>query len=125
MAEVSKNLPFFLSINSYLFQVMGGALVKQGLRIESLALARTPLDLVAKGRISQPQSAAVLINRFLNQSRPKKIKTRFGYISLPDEEVFSKFFSFPKIESQELESAIYFKVKDFLPFLSTRRDLLF
>jgi Tfp pilus assembly PilM family ATPase/Tfp pilus assembly protein PilN len=113
--NVMKNLPFFLSLTTDSFQVIKGDFSQEGLKIESFASVKPPLDIFQQGKISQPQAAGEIITALLANSRPRKIKSNFCCLSLAEEFVFSKFLSLPRVKEKELEAAIYFKIKDFLP----------
>lgn len=115
MAAKNTNLPFFLSLNEDTLQVVGGVFEQEGFKIESFAQASLPLDVVSQGEITNPKKLAGMLTSLLASSQPNKIKTRLCYVSLFDDFVFSKYLSLPLVGEKELEAAVYFKIKDFLP----------
>lgn len=91
--------------------------MEEGFKIESFGTAKLPLDISRQGVVSQPKLLAQMITQLRASSKPKKITTNFCFVNLPDELVFSKFLKLPRVKEEEIEPAIYFKIKDFLPHL--------
>ena len=116
MKFFTKNLPFYFSCNDSSLQIIGATLKNDILKVESVAFAKIPLDIVKNGEIIQPKPMLNMLKVLLNNSQPKKIQTNYCYISLADEYVFSKFLRLPKVKETELESTIKFMIKDFLPY---------
>lgn len=113
----TNNLPFFLSLTNGSLQVMSGSFIKEGFSIDSLALAKLPLDVSQSGVIKNEKMLGEMIIRLKDTARPKKIRSNFCWINLPDELVFSKFLRLPQVKKEEIEQTIYFKIKNFLPHL--------
>jgi len=111
----SKKYPFFLSLDNNLLQLVGGSFAKERFKVESFAFAKVSLDSFQNGEIINPQVMAEMINSLLANSQPKRIKNSFCRLVLADEVVFSKFLTLPHVKEEEVEEAVYFKIKDFLP----------
>lgn len=112
---VKNNLPFFLSLSDGFLQLISVYPKKDLLKIESAGFGKIPLDALQGGEIVQKKLAGEMIITLINNSQPKGISSNFCYVNLPDKFVFSKFLSLPKVKEEELEQAIQFKIKNFLP----------
>lgn len=116
MNNFNQKIPFFLSLNNGLLQLIGGKFEKNRFQLTGYAFAKTPVGACVQGEIKQPEKISGLIITLINQSRPEKIKNNACYVSLPDQYIFSKLLILPKLKEEEVEAAVSFKMKDFLPY---------
>lgn len=111
----NKKLPFNISISDGFLQLIGTSFTKNVLTVDSVSFGKIPLDVFQNGEIIHKKSFVEMLTVLIKNSQPTKISSNFCYVSLPDELIFLKFLSLPKVSEKELDPTIKFKIKNFLP----------
>ncbi|MFC1711713.1 hypothetical protein ACFLZ1_03960 [Patescibacteria group bacterium] len=111
----NKGLPFYISSSGGFLQVIAGIVKKEKLNINSISFGKIPLDTFVQGEIKDIKMFGEMVGTLSKNSWPKPIDSSFCNFILPDKDVFTKFLQIPKVDKKEVENAISYQVKNFLP----------
>jgi len=70
---------------------------------------------VVSGIIKNEKVLAETIKSTLNSIKGKKLKTKYAFISLPEEKSFLQVIQMPKMSPEELKSAVIFEAENYIP----------
>lgn len=110
-----REQPFFISIKNNLVRVVAVNNNKEITKIIAFGEAHLTLDIIKDGIIVQKQLAAQAIDNLLKKSQPHKITSPYCFISLSDQDVFSKSLIIPKVKAPEFDTTIRYQIMNFLP----------
>ena len=85
--------------------------------IMSFGSVPLPMGSVADGEIMDPEAVKNAIVKLLQESGPKKIKTRKVICSLPETKAFLRIISLPVMEKSEVKEAIKWEIEANIPLM--------
>ena len=88
---------------------------KKVYKLISLGEKDIPITSFVAGIIRQPETVSETIIDLLKIQNPKKIKTKFAVISLPDDQVFTQLVNIPKVEISKIREALSYQLPTFIP----------
>ncbi len=71
--------------------------------------------IIKEGIIKNEETLTEIIKNSLNTVKGKKIKTKYVVASLPEEKSFFQIIQLPKMEKEELRSAVIFEAENYIP----------
>ncbi len=114
----------FLTLNPEAFGIdisdLSLKLIKLKKKSDGLALAsfgRRDIKpgIIKGGRIKNETGLVKVIRKAINNVEGEKIKTNYVIASLPEEKAFLQIIKMPKMEKEEIESAIRFEAENYIP----------
>lgn len=106
-----------IDIHDHLIQVV--ELKKKNKFIELVAYnqVEVPEGLIQEGEIQDASALSALIQRALDEAKPKAIKNKQVAILLPSQNIFAHIFKFPSnFKKKDLERALPFEAERIFPF---------
>ncbi len=74
-----------------------------------------PASTFIAGIIRQPDAVIEKLKIIISKKNPKKIKTHFAVVILPDDQIYSQIVKIPKVEFKKIEKAIQFQLPTLIP----------
>ncbi len=84
---------------------------------------KVPLGIIKDGEIQDEEKLIALIKKAVKDVRGEKIKTKYVVASLPETKAFLQVIKVPKMNEEELKTAIPFEVENYIPLLSDQTYL--
>ncbi|MBU3942422.1 type IV pilus assembly protein PilM [Patescibacteria group bacterium] len=84
---------------------------------------KVPLGIIKDGEIQDEEKLTALIKKAIKEVRGEKIKTKYVVASLPETKAFLQVIKVPKMNEEELKTAIPFEVENYIPLLSDQTYL--
>ena len=106
---------FGLDINDSSIKIARLGRNKKGPCIDSFAELKIGDGLITNGVVNKEDSLVKLIKAACAKVRGKKLGTKYVVCSLPEEESFLQVIQMPKMDEEELRSAISFEVENHIP----------
>ena len=105
--------PFGLDISDLSLKVV--KLEKRGRAFRLAAVGAAPINpgIISAGEIKDVDALAALIGTLI--SRTSGIDSKYVICSLPEEKGFLQVIQMPKLDSRELERAVYFEAENYIP----------
>ncbi len=88
---------------------------KDSFQLKNISETEMPASTFIAGVIRQPNVVAETLKTLLEAKNPKKIKTRFVVVTMPDDQIYSQIFSLPKVEKNKIKKAIEFQITSLIP----------
>lgn len=105
---------FGLDISSTRVKAMWVDSKRRGLKLRSFGEESFPASAVVGGIVRRPEIVSAAITKVLKNAVPRPIETPYAICSIPQERVFIKIESFPRLEYEKLEQAVKYRVKSVL-----------
>ncbi|MCK4454298.1 type IV pilus assembly protein PilM [Candidatus Parcubacteria bacterium] len=86
-----------------------------GLSLASFSQTGIKPGIIRKGIIRNEPGLVKLIRKTMSSVKGEKIKTNYVIVSLPEEKAFLQIIKMPKMEKEEIESAIRFEAENYIP----------
>lgn len=72
--------------------------------------------LIEEGEVKDEDKLAEVIKKALNEVKGEKLKTKNVIASLPEEKAFLQVIQMPRMEKEELKTAVSFEAENYVPF---------
>ncbi|MCK4520775.1 type IV pilus assembly protein PilM [Candidatus Parcubacteria bacterium] len=87
----------------------------QGLSLASFGQTSIKSGIIKEGRIRNELALVKAIQKAVSNIKGEKLKTRYVTASFPEKNAFLQVIKMPKMEREEMESAIRFEVENYIP----------
>ncbi|KPJ56064.1 hypothetical protein AMJ49_05825 [Parcubacteria bacterium DG_74_2] len=85
------------------------------LSLSSFGYASIKPGIIKEGKIKNEIGLVKIIRKAIRNVEGEKIKTNYVIASLPEEKAFLQVIKMPKVEKEEIESAIRFEAENYIP----------
>ncbi len=89
---------------------------KGGFSLLSFGEFQVPSGVIERGQIKQEKELADILKRIRSEVQGEKIRSPYVVASLPEEQAFLQIIQLPRMERQELESAVRFEAENYVPY---------
>jgi type IV pilus assembly protein PilM len=110
-----KYRAFGLDINDSSLKIVKLKKKRSGFCIDSFGELKIDPGLIVNGVISNEDALAKAIKLACSAVKGKKLKTKYVVCSLPEQESFMQVIQMPKMNEDELKSAISFEAENYIP----------
>ena len=112
---IKREKVFAIDISSGSLKVAEFEKKKDHYKLINIGEEELPASTFIAGIIRQPNAVIEKLNIILSKNNPKKIKTRFAVVIIPDDQIYSQIVKIPKVEFSKIEKAIQFQLTTLIP----------
>ena len=112
---IRREKVFAIDISSGSLKVVEFEKKKDHYTLTNIGEEELPASTFIAGIIRQPNAVIEKLNIILSKKNPKKIKTRFAVVIIPDDQIYSQIVKIPKVEINKIEKAIQFQLSTLIP----------
>ena len=84
-------------------------------KLKNIGEEEIPSSTFIAGIIRQPAVVVEKLKIILEKKNPKKIKTNFAVVIMPDDQIYSQVVSIPKVEKKKIYEALLFQLPNLIP----------
>ena len=89
---------------------------KEGFSLSSFGEFQVPAGVIERGQIKQEKELADILKRIRSEVQGEKIQTPYVVASLPEEQAFLQVIQLPRMNEEELKSAVRFEAENYVPY---------
>jgi len=112
---IRREKVFAIDISSGSLKVAEFEKKKDHYRLINIGEEELPASTFIAGIIRQPNAVIEKLDIILSKKNPKRIKTRFAVVIIPDDQIYSQIVKIPKVEFKKIEKAIQFQLTTLIP----------
>ena len=71
--------------------------------------------IIRAGEIKKEENLVNIIKKAISEVKGKKIKTKYGVASLPEEKAFLQVIQMPRLPKEDLKSAVIYEAENYIP----------
>ncbi|MCP6719161.1 MAG: type IV pilus assembly protein PilM [Patescibacteria group bacterium] len=117
MLELFKLKPesFSLDISDLSLKIINLKKGRRGLSLASFGEQDIAPGIIRGGEIIKENDLAEIIKVVVEKVKGEKLKTRYVVASLPEEKAFFQVIQMPKIQKEDLKSAVIYEAENYIP----------
>ena len=117
MLEILSLKPkaFGLDISDLSLRIVNLERKRGGFKLSSFGEAKIPSGIIKNGEIKKEEDLVKIIKKAAPEVQGKPLKTKYVIASLPEEKSFLKVIQMPRLQEEELKSAIVYEAESHIP----------